>query len=104
MTNPIKVKHRDGSYEPYNADMINRSLERACAGLPDAVSKVTQIASETEIALFDGITTAELDQATINAAVQNIKDDPDYDVIAVRLLLKTAYKSVLGDFDNDDPR
>src|SRR3989339_39016 len=99
----INVTHRDGSRSAYNADMINRSIERACKGLSDAVSKVTQIASETEVALFDGITTEELDQATINAAVQNIKDDPDYDAVASRLLLKTTYKSVLGDFNNDDP-
>ena len=101
MTN-INVTHRDGAKTIYNADMINRSIERACLGLPDPVSKVTQIASETEIALFDGITTEELDQATINAAVQNIKDDTDYDVIAKRLLLKTTYKSVLGDYNNDN--
>src|SRR3989339_2281139 len=103
MTTPIKVKHRDGSLAPYNADMINRSIERACRGLTDPVSKVTQIATETGLTLYDGITTEELDQATINAAVQNIKDDPDYDAVASRLLLKTTYKSVLGDFNNDDP-
>ena len=102
MTTPIKVKHRDGSLAPYNADMINRSIERACRGLTDPVSKVTQIATETELTLYDGITTEELDQATINAAVQNIKDDPEYDTIATRLLLKTIYKQVFGDYRADE--
>ena len=36
---------------------------------------VTQIATETRLTLYDGITTEEMDQATINAAVQNIKED-----------------------------
>ncbi len=102
MTTPIKVKHRDGSYAPYNADMINRSIERACRGLTDPVSKVTQIATETELTLYDGITTEELDQATINAAVQNIKDDPEYDIVATRLLLKTIYKQTLGDYHDEE--
>jgi ribonucleoside-diphosphate reductase alpha chain len=42
-----------------------------------------------------------MDHATINAAVQNIKDDPEYDKAATRLLLKTIYKKVLGDYGND---
>ena len=82
--------------------MINKSIERACYGLDNNVSKVMQIAADTEVCLFDGITTIELDQATVNAAVQNIKDDPDYDIIAKRLLLKINYKAVLGDYDDRD--
>src|SRR5581483_8634750 len=66
-------------------------------------AKVTQVATDTKVILYDGITTEELDQSTINAAVQNIKDDPDYDKIATRLLLKTTYKHVLGDY-GEDPR
>ncbi|MDP3900035.1 MAG: ribonucleoside-diphosphate reductase subunit alpha [bacterium] len=101
MTN-IMIKHRDGSMEPYDADKINRSIERACVGLNDPISMVTQIASETELTLYNGITTEDLDQATISAAVQNIKDDPDYDKAATRLLLKTNYKKVLGDFNSNE--
>ncbi len=97
----ITVTKRDGTREAYNANMINRALERACDGISDPVGKVMQIASETELTLFDGITTEELDQAIINTAVQNIKDDPEYDAIAARLFLKTMYKKVLGDYMSD---
>jgi ribonucleoside-diphosphate reductase alpha chain len=62
---------------------------------------VTQIATETHLTLYDGITTEEMDQATINAAVQNIKDDIEYDKVATRLLLKTVYKKVIGEYNND---
>ena len=61
------------------------------------------MATETHLTLFDGITTQELDQATINAAVQNIKEDPDYDKVATRLLSKTLYKAAMGDYNEDDP-
>src|SRR6266480_1427010 len=97
----IFVLKRDGTKEPYNANLINQALERECADLTDPVSKVVQIATETELTLFDGITTEQLDQALINTAVQNIKDDPEFDVIATRLFLKLVYKKVLGDFSDE---
>jgi len=97
----ISITKRDGTKESFNADKINRSIERACVGLTDPVSKVTQIAMETQLTLYDGITTEEMDQATINAAVQNIQEDIEFDKVATRLLLKTVYHRVLGDFDND---
>ncbi len=97
----ISIAKRDGTKELFNADKINRSIERACEGLIDPVSKVTQIAIETQLTLYDGMTTQEMDEATINAAVQNIKEDTDYDRIATRLLLKTVYRRVIGDFENE---
>ncbi len=97
----IRVTMRDGTKVPFNADKINRSIERACYGLSDPVAKVTQIATETHLTLYDGITTEEMDQATINAAIQNIKDDISYDKIATRLFLKVIYMRVVGDYLHD---
>ncbi len=98
----ITITKADGKREAFNADLINRSIERACAGLIDPIAKVTQIATETRLTIYDGITTDEMDQATINAAVQNIKEDIDYDKVATRLLLKTIYRHVIGEYDKDD--
>jgi ribonucleoside-diphosphate reductase alpha chain len=100
----ISITKADGSKVPFNADKINRSIERACHGLTDPISMVTQIATETRLTLYDGITTEEMDQATINAAVQNIKEDIEYDRVATRLLLKTIYRKVLADYDKEDPQ
>ncbi len=98
----INILKSDQTTEPFNADLINRSIERAAAGLSDPISKVMQIATETHITIYDGITTDELDQATINAAVQNIQNDIEYDKIATRLLLKTIYRKVIGDYNKDN--
>src|SRR3989344_4433548 len=98
----LTITKRDGTKEPFNADKINRSIERACADLTDPISMVTQIATETQLTLYDGITTEEMDQATISAAVQNIKEDIEYDRVAVRLMLKTVYRRVIGEY-HDDP-
>lgn len=96
------ITKQDGSTEPFNADRINRSIERAAKGLTDPLAKVIQIATETQITIYEGITEQEIDEATINAAVQNIKEDIEFDKIATRLLLKTVYKTVIGLFDKDN--
>lgn len=98
----INVTKRDGSIEPFDANKINIALVEASEGLPDQIAKVVQVASEVQLTLFDGITTEQLDEAIINTALQNVKDDPDFDTIAARLLLKTIYKSVLGQYKTAD--
>lgn len=98
----IFITKRDGSKELFNADKINRSIERACRGLSDPVAMVMQVATDTRLMLYDGMTTEEMDRATIDAAVQNIKIDIDYDKVATRLMLKTIYRKVIGDYDLDN--
>ena len=98
----ITVVKRDGSREPYDANKINLAIEHAAGGLDPNITWVTQIASELELTLFDGITTQQLDEAVIQVALQNVKDDPAFDTVAARLLLKTVYKRVLGDYAADD--
>ncbi len=98
----ITVVKRDGTREPYDANKINLAIESAAEGLDESITWVTQIASELELTLFDGITTQQLDEAVIQVALQNIKDDPAFDIVAARLLLKTIYKRVLGDYSSAD--
>jgi len=94
----ITVVKRDGTREPFDANKINLALVEASEGLPDQISKVVQVASELQLTLFDGITSEQLDEAVIHTALQNVKDDPDFDIIATRLLLKNIYKNILGEY------
>ena len=96
----ITVVKRNGQREPYDANKINLAIEHASTGLDENITWVTQIASELELTLFDGITTQQLDEAVIQVALQNVKDDPAFDTVAARLLLKTIYKRVLGDYES----
>jgi ribonucleoside-diphosphate reductase alpha chain len=98
----ITVVKRNGQREEYDANKINLAIEHASAGLDENITWVTQIASELELTLFDGITTQQLDEAVIQVALQNVKDDPAFDTVAARLLLKTIYKRVLGDYETAD--
>jgi ribonucleoside-diphosphate reductase alpha chain len=97
--NNITVVKRDGSREQYDANKINLALVKASEGLEDQISKVVEVASQLQLTLFDGITSEQLDEAVIQTALQNVKDDPDYDKIAARLLLKNLYKNILGDYN-----
>jgi ribonucleoside-diphosphate reductase alpha chain len=96
----IHVVKRDGTRVPFDANQVNLALVDASEGLPDQIQKVVQVASELQLTLFDGITTQQLDEAVINTALQNVKDDPDFDKIAARLLLKNIYKNILGHYND----
>jgi ribonucleoside-diphosphate reductase alpha chain len=97
----IHVVKRDGTREPFDANKINLALVKASEGLPDQIQKVVQVATELQLTLFDGITSEQLDEAVIHTALQNVKDDPDFDKIAARLLLKNIYKNILGDYEDE---
>lgn len=97
----IHVVKRDGTRAPFDANEINLALVKASEGLPDQIQKVVQVATELQLTLFDGITTEQLDEAVIHTALQNVKDDPDFDTIAARLLLKNIYKNILGNYENE---
>lgn len=98
----LSVVKRDGTREPFDANKINLALVEASEGLPDQISKVVQVATELQLTLFDGITTEQLDEAVIHTALQNVKDDPDFDIIAARLQLKNIYRKVLGAYSSAD--
>jgi len=98
----IFITKRDGTKAQFNADRINRAIERVCVDLPNSTEMVMQVATETSLTLYDGVSEDELDEAVINAALQNIQNDPNYDIVAKRILLKTVYARVLGDYDKLD--
>jgi ribonucleoside-diphosphate reductase alpha chain len=56
------ITKRDGTKEEFNADHINKSIERATIGLTDPISKVMQVATDTRMTVYDGITTEEMDK------------------------------------------
>ena len=61
----IFITKRDGTKELFNADKINRSIERASHGLANPVGMVTQIATDTRVTMYDGMTTEEIQKILI---------------------------------------
>ncbi|MDO4660647.1 MAG: ribonucleoside-diphosphate reductase subunit alpha [Candidatus Saccharibacteria bacterium] len=99
---PVSIIKRNGSREPFDINKVNAALLAASEGLDDPLSKIVQIVRELQLTLFEGMTTSQLDETLIQTAVQNIKDDPDYDTIAARLLLRTIYRDLLGEYSSDE--
>ena len=97
----IRVRKRDGSLAPYDGNEVAASIIDSARGLGDAVARATLLQAEVEITLFDGMTTDALDEAVIQVALGNAKDDPAFDTIASRIAVKKLYKEVFGNTHDD---
>ncbi|HEX4383159.1 MAG TPA: ribonucleoside-diphosphate reductase subunit alpha, partial [Myxococcales bacterium] len=88
----MRVKKRNGSSEPVDVNKIVRAVNRCCAGLPDV--DALRVATKTISGLYDGATTRELDQLSIQTAAALIVDEPQYAKLAARLLSTYVDKEV----------
>ena len=80
----MQVKKRDGRLEPVDVNKIVRAVELCCEGL-ELVDSM-RIATRTISGLYDGATTQELDQLSIQTASSLIAEEPQYSQLAARLL------------------
>src|SRR5262249_33116410 len=88
----MRVKKRNGSSEPVDVNKIVRAVSRSCAGLPDV--DALRVATKTISGLYDGATTRELDQLSIQTAAGLIAEEPQYAKLAARLLSTYIDKEV----------
>jgi len=80
----MQVKKRDGRLEPVDVNKIVRAVELCCEGLGNV--DPMRIATRTISGLYDGATTQELDQLSIQTASSLIAEEPEYSRLAARLL------------------
>ena len=88
----MRVRKRNGGFEPVNLDKIVRAVGRCCLGLT-AVDSM-RVATRTISGLYDGATTKELDQLSIQTAAGLIVEEPQYARLAARLLSTFVDKEV----------
>jgi ribonucleoside-diphosphate reductase alpha chain len=88
----MRVKKRNGSSEPVDVNKIVRAVNRCCVGLVDV--DALRIATKTISGLYDGATTRELDQLSIQIAAGLIVEEPQYSKLAARLLATYIEKEV----------
>src|SRR4249920_1052927 len=88
----MRVKKRNGGSEPVNVNKIVRAVNRCCAGLPDV--DALRVATKTISGLYDGASTRELDQLSIQTAAGLIVEEPQYAKLAARLLSGYIEKEV----------
>src|SRR5580692_11596066 len=90
----MRVKKRNGSSEPVDVNKIVRAVNRSCVGLTDV--DALRVATKTISGLYDGATTRELDQLSIQTAAGLIFEEPQYAKLAARLLATYIDKEVRG--------
>ena len=97
----LKITTKNGTLNEYDSNRLKVKLLQATNGLPNQINMIATVLKQTELTLFNKMTTEQLSESLVNAALQNIKDDPDYDKVASFLLLDSMYKKNLGDYKNE---
>lgn len=90
----MQVRKRNGSLEPVNIEKIIHSVNKVTGDL-DGVDHY-KIATRTVGGLYDGVSTRELDELSIQTAVGFISEDPIYSKVAARLLDNFIDKEIAG--------
>jgi len=88
----MRVTKQNGASEPALVEKIVRAVSRSCVGLSDV--DALRVATKTISGLYDGATTRELDQLSIQTAAGLIAEEPQYARLAARLLSTFIDKEV----------
>jgi ribonucleoside-diphosphate reductase alpha chain len=88
----MRVRKRNGDFEPVDVNKIVRAVGRCCQGLNSV--DALRVATKTISGLYDGATTRELDSLSIQTAASLIVEEPEYSRLAARLLITFIDKEV----------
>lgn len=87
-----KVKKRDGRMEPISFDKIIWRLQSLSSDLEgvDIIDIVKEVISD----IYDGITTASLDDIAARQCANRSSEHPDYDTLAGRIVISSHHKEM----------
>lgn len=88
----MQVKKRDGTVESVDVNKIVKAVDRCCDDLENV--DAIRVATRTISGLYDGATTQELDELSIQTAASFIAEEPEYSLLAARLLTNYIEKEV----------
>lgn len=88
----MRVRKRNGNFEPVDLNKIVRAVGRSCVGLTQV--DPLRVATKTISGIYDGATTKELDKLSIQTAAALIVEEPEYSKLAARLLSTYIDKEV----------
>lgn len=91
----FSVTKRDGNREPFNSELIKRTIQWAQVGYEEDTD-IAVLFDEVIRNCFDKIKVSEIADTLILAAVAFIERDPAYGFVAARLLFKKLYRQVTG--------
>ncbi len=88
----MRVKKRSGSLEPVDVNKIVNVALACSTGLTEV--DPMRVATKVISGLYDGATTAELDQLCIATASHLIGEEPEYSKLSARLLARYIHEEV----------
>jgi ribonucleoside-diphosphate reductase alpha chain len=91
----VAIKKLDGSKEKLDIERIKVLIAEACYGLEDHVS-VDQLLKKTLTNCYDGMPAADIQEAALLTARQLVEEEPTYNYVAGRILLRKVYRDVAG--------
>ena len=95
----LKVEKRNGQLEELNYDKIHKVLYWATEGIKGVA--VTDIEVNAKLFIKDGIKTSDIHKVLIDSAAELISvDNPNYQIVAARLLMHLLRKDVFGTVKN----
>ncbi|PUZ30277.1 ribonucleoside-diphosphate reductase alpha chain [Chitinophaga costaii] len=92
------VIKRDGRKEPVKFDKITARIEKLCYSLHSEYVDPIDVAKKVILGLYDGVTTAELDNLAAETAASLTTKHPDYALLASRLAVSNLHKETEKSF------
>lgn len=96
MTTKIKIKKRDGREEEVDLDKINKRIKVQARGLKNVDPML--IVPKVIAGIHDSVTTKELDDLAIKTSANLITTHPEYDTLAMKLVVSSLHKETSGSF------
>ena len=91
----MDVIKRDGTHEPVSFDKITERIGKQAAGLH---VNSTALAQKVVAQLFNGVHTSELDELTAQIAANLSTSNPDYGIVASRIIISNHQKNTSASF------
>jgi ribonucleoside-diphosphate reductase alpha chain len=92
------VIKRDGRRESVKFDKITARIEKLCYGLDQHFVQPIEVAMKVVAGIYDGVTTAELDNLAAETAASMTTRHPDYATLAARIAISNLHKTTNKSF------
>jgi len=93
----MDILKRNGTKEPLKLEKIGSRIKKLTYGLHDMVDP-DLVSTKVASGLYDGVSSAELDQLSAETSASMITTHPDYGKLAARIAITALYKDVEKDF------
>lgn len=93
----MDIVKRNGTKEPLKLEKISARIKKLTYGLSEMVDPDI-VSAKVASGLYDGVSSAQLDQLSAETAASMITSHPDYGKLAARIGITSLYKEVEKDF------